>query len=360
MAGVPGETMMLRTKIPFLATLIGVLFAGTASIVQAQEAVSGVGERIASFEMSWRELAPLTVADRLLGAAEVMLQRPVERDRTREPLASALAGPERGGWIRLEIAPQLLVRYMPEVGEMRLLNEELTVIGEPREEISGSQVVQLAGRYLEQLSARNVLNTRFYKIENAEIGYRREGAGTIGGPRDFEQISEYRITIRPEINGVEVANAGVRMGILPTGELVSLRFGGATLPRGEDVGGGAGEPGEGFITPQGAGKVLERKVPAEAIRAQFYRGLPQGVAAQVHWERVMYVMPEGQEQAVVEPLYVISYSEMREVDGVPVISRRKTVGFSLTKPEAGPVDLSPVTQRDIQQGQRVERKAVEE
>jgi hypothetical protein len=38
---------------------------------------------------------------------------------------------------------------------------------------------------------------------------------------------------------------------------------------------------------------------------------------------------------------LISYSERREVEGNEVISRRKTLGYSLTDPQAAPVDFDP-------------------
>lgn len=333
-----------------LALVSVALFAG-APQAAAQEQYPEVGERIASFEMAWVRPDAQTVAERIAAAADVMLQRRIDREAAREGLAAAISGREVGSWMRFEAAPELLIRHIPEVAEIRLLNEELSALSEPRGDIDERRVLELTRRYLQELDARGVLDASMYDLEDAEIGYRRVGAGQVDGVRAYDRIVEYRVSLRPQINGIEVANAGVRFGILPTGELVGLRIGGVSFPF---------EEGEGFIEPRGEGRVLEREVPTEAIKSRFYRGLPQGVAADIHWERIMYVMPEGEERAIVEPLYVISYSEIREVDGEPIVSRRQTVGYSLTDPDAAPVDFSPVSRQDVEQGQRPERRATQD
>ena len=53
----------------------------------------------------------------------------------------------------------------------------------------------------------------------------------------------------------------------------------------------------------------------------------------------MYVMPEGESRPVVEPMLVVSYASQREVDGQRIVSRRKTLGFSLTDPAAAAIDF---------------------
>jgi hypothetical protein len=56
----------------------------------------------------------------------------------------------------------------------------------------------------------------------------------------------------------------------------------------------------------------------------------------------MYVMPENKRRAVVEPLYVVSYSLEFPTDAdETAVSRRKTIGFSLIDSKAPPVDLTP-------------------
>jgi hypothetical protein len=315
--------------------------------VRAQQAQRDVDEQLGMLEMRWERPSERVVAERIIAVAEVMLQRRIDREEARKALAPAISGHERGSWTRFEVAPELLVRYLPEVDEIRVLNEELTISNEVRGSLGEQQIVELAGRYLRELGTRRALDAALYDLRDAEIGYGRAGAGQVTGVREYDRIVEFRVTLRPRINGIEVANAGVRLGIRPTGELVSLRFGGVSMRPVE---------GESILKPEREGTLPKQEVPKERIKARFYRSLPQGVAAEIHWERVMYVMPEDRERAVVQPLYVLSYSEVREVDGEPIVSRRKVIGYSLTDPEAGPVDLSPVRAKDIEQGQRPERR----
>ena len=52
-------------------------------------------------------------------------------------------------------------------------------------------------------------------------------------------------------------------------------------------------------------------------------------------------MPENKRSAIVAPMYVVSCSAAVPTDDDQIaVSRRKTIGFSLTEPQAAPVDLT--------------------
>ncbi|MGI9296023.1 MAG: hypothetical protein ACR2PS_18725 [Pseudomonadales bacterium] len=117
-------------------------------------------------------------------------------------------------------------------------------------------------------------------------------------------------------NGIEAANAGVRLSVHASGRVAGVRLGGVSVKS---------AMADGFEAPTGQGKVLTRKVATGEIAQRFFK----------------YVMPEDTSKAVVEPLHVYSYSEIYEVEGDLVPSRREVVGYSITDPKALVVDFTP-------------------
>ena len=61
----------------------------------------------------------------------------------------------------------------------------------------------------------------------------------------------------------------------------------------------------------------------------------------------MYVIPDDKRKALVQPLKIYSYSLLSSSDGVEVISRRKTLGFSLTDSKAQPIDFAPSARKHM-------------
>jgi hypothetical protein len=158
-------------------------------------------------------------------------------------------------------------------------------------------------------------------------------SGARGSNLERKRI-EYRITVRRTINGIELANSGVRIGVHASGRVSALRYGGVSVT--SRLSGNTEEP-------TGGGKWFDRKVANDALQARFEREvIPANAKARVAWSRVMYVMPENRRSGVVQPLYVVSYSlEAPTDDGQVAVSRRKTVGLSLVDANAKPIDLTP-------------------
>jgi len=90
------------------------------------------------------------------------------------------------------------------------------------------------------------------------------------------------------------------------------------------------------------GTIVVEGTPEE-LKARFEREVVvKNAKLKVAWSSVLYVMPENRRAALVEPLYAVSYSlEVPSDDGNTAVSRRKTVGFSLSDPNAPSVDLTP-------------------
>ncbi|MGH9380198.1 MAG: hypothetical protein ACRD2Z_06255 [Thermoanaerobaculia bacterium] len=292
----------------------------------------GRGAAITAFEMTWREAEPEIAQKLLAGALAVVLgEEPARRVAGREVLAAAVRGEEVGTWTRLPDSP-VLVRYDTDYDEIRILYEELEVanVAVAGRDIGERRAQELAEAYLERLGKAGAVDDRLYENAALQIGYAMAGDGPVEKEVRPGRVVEYRFTFRPRLKGIELANAGVRLGILASGELTGLRLGGVT-PQGE------WRRGELVSTVGDSERRI--RVGVDELMQRFYKNIPRGAEPQVAWSRVMYVMPEGRSEAVVEPMLIVSYTLQTEVQGERVVSRRKTLGFSLTDPEAAPIDF---------------------
>jgi hypothetical protein len=220
----------------------------------------------------------------------------------------------------------------------------------PDREMAQDEAVKLARTVFDELARRQVLDARQYDWEKADVASTWVGTGSPDGRTVDRKRVEYRITVRRVINGIELANAGLRIAIHASGRVSGLRFGGVTV---------ASRMAGNVEEPTGSGRWQERRVRNDALQARFEREVvPRDAKARPAWSRVMYVMPENARRSVVQPLYVVSYSlEVPSDDGQAAVSRRKTVGLSLIDPNARPVDLTPpVRAPQIERERKPERQ----
>lgn len=158
-----------------------------------------------------------------------------------------------------------------------------------------------------------------------------------------------RVAARRVINGIEVANAGVRIAVHASGRVSGVRIGHVDVASRRS--GNTEEPAA------GKGKWMERKVSIRDLDARFEREMAQQKGRpKVAWAKVMYVLPDDQRTAIVEPLYLVSYSLHVPTDDGVAISRRKTIGYSLTDPSAPPIDFTPpAKQHEVDKEKRTDR-----
>lgn len=323
----------MKPNVTALMGLACVMFVSAS----AQQPEVEPGQRVASFEMTWTQRSPEMIMSRVQAAAEVMAGRRLERGAKADSTRSSKEMLHRIR-LRLPDAPSLEAVYLPEYDELRIGDQELAASTSPKSEISQEEAIGIAKHALEALAQRNLVDLRHFNWEKADIASTWVGGGSIDGKAQLEKHRlEYRITLRRTVNGIEVANAGIRLGIHISGRISSVRLGGVSV---------ASKPGAtGLEEPTGTGRWMRSSATIADIRSRFAREMvPAKAKPRVAWSRVMYVMPENKRTALVQPLYVVSYSlEFPSDEGNTVVSRRMTVGFSLVDPKALPIDLTPPT-----------------
>jgi hypothetical protein len=315
------------------------LAAGLPAAALAQEQRAANGGRVASFEMAWVAHTPGVVGGRARAVAEVMTGRRLARPAIVGTLAASGAPGGRRRQITLPDAPELEIVYLVEHDELRMVDTELAASTAPEREMAQDEAIQLAKRAFDGLARHNVVVQRQYDWSKPDVASTWVGSGSLDGKTSERKRTEYRITVRRTINGIELANAGVRIAVHASGRVSSVRVGGVSVA--SRVAGDVEEP-------TGKGRWLNRRVPISDLDARFARSVPEQAKARVAWSRVMYVMPETRRAAVVEPLYVVSYSLEFPTDaGETAVSRRKTVGLSLVDPAVPPLDLTPPAHRPV-------------
>lgn len=302
------------------------------------------GSKIASFEMAWNEPSADDVAKRLTGAVAVLLDRKVGDD-TLKRLKAAVFDGEVGAWQRVEGVPQVLVLYDRAYNELRLINDELDMVTSAKTDVGEKAAQNKAEDYLAQLAKAGVIDARLYRNAVLQLGYKRVGSAPLTDKAPVSRVAGYRMTFRPRLRGVEVANAGVRLGLLTDGRLVSMRLGGVE-PKGDWR--------DDELVPAGDGKFLTVKVSANEIMKRFYSTAARESTVLIAWSKLMYAMPDDVRSGTIEPRMIISYVDQRRSGNQLVSSRRKMVSYSVVDSDEPPLEYDKPSPTQDDGGKRKE------
>ena len=295
-----------------------------------------VGDDLEVIELYWAKTEPREIARRVMFAATLMTEREIK--------LGALEGVMRDSestnrWISpFEDAEELKVKIVPDYNEIRIFNRKLADSHEGPD-VGEEKAIEIAKGHIKQLMESKVLDHRdLYELNDVQVGYSKFGEGSIDLKQQYESVVEYRLTFRPNVRGVQLANAGVRVAVHRSGKISGIRFGGVSVK-------------------QKQGKMIKRNVLDEQIEEQFRQSIPKYAEPVVAWSRIMYAMPEDKRTAIVEPLKLYAYSQKTKSDGEEIISRRKIVGFSLSDEKAALVDFTAPAR--AHSGTKVTRKESE-
>ena len=288
-------------------------------------------EQFGVFEAFWPKSASDDVGRRAHGVAEVMLGTSLPE----EPfLASASRALVNGDTWIAAVTDEVTVTYHGSFNDLRVSLPSQRLDSE-EDLVRPALPDDVARRRFEQtfaaLQERGLIEGRQFDLNVVRAANTRLTVGDAEGNRS-SAVVEHNFTAMRQINGVEFANAGVKVAVRRTDQVVEVRLGGAAIR--SEVQDEAAGPVE---RPVDGGSVFAATVDQDLYRARFKDEFPSGRA---EWERVEYMLPLGtmENGGVVEPLYVISYAEVHGES----VSRRKYAGYSLRDPKAAPVDLSEV------------------
>lgn len=279
------------------------------------------------------------MAQRTQGVAEALLGKKLASRVTVRQLKTP-DGAVRRWELAIPEAPTWRMRYLPAYDELRAIERDVVTDTTPEKDIGEEAAREIAQATFRRLAEAGAIDDRQYDWSAAEVA----SAWVASGPTDGRLLertrTEYRITLRRKINGIEVANAGLRIAVHASGRLSGLRLGGVSV---------ASEVGADRLeNPKGKGAWQVRKVASDALRERFFKeAVPKNAKADVAWARVMYAIPDEAKPGtpvVVEPRYIVSYSLQTPSDGGEIVSSRRLIlAYSITDPAARPLDLAPPT-----------------
>lgn len=301
----------------------------TTENYKGKEKVTAVMGNLTEVELYWQPREPEETAKKVTQLLQMILgDQEFDQKKTARIVSD---NKNTNQWISvLENEPGILVKVIPDYDEIRVINVPLSN-DHTGVDIGEKEAVTIATRYMKNLAKTKSFNRGLkYDYSQFQVGQSLIGEGSINGKVKNEFVTEYRVTFRPNIDGIELANAGVRLAIHRSGKLSGIRIGGVSANMNET-------------------KKLARTKSDEAITKQFKQSIPSGLEPSIAWERIMYVISDDKPKAMVQPLKVYSYSLVSSSDGVEVISRRKTLGFSLTDSKVKPVDFAPSARKHIAQ-----------
>ena len=218
------------------------------------------------------------------------------------------------------------VTYHSKYDDLRIADPSSLPYSKPESDIGESAAKTRMLAAFDSLVTRGLAQKENFDMSDVRTGhhYRRDHTGQ--GP-DVEYVVEYNFRLLRKINGIDFANNGVVIGVSPVGAISSLRIGGAVV----DSTRVSGEE-----RPSMSGQVVNRLVAADQIADHFRSKVHPDRIKNVVWQRKMYVMPNNQQEAIIEPMSVYRYGLSTTASG-PV--EAKILGYSLAKSVAEPADL---------------------
>jgi phosphate-selective porin len=227
----------------------------------------------------------------------------------------------------------ITVDYRSQFDELRVDDRSRLPERRPSTDIGEKTAENLAKAAISALAANGVIAQDQYAIDDMATGHhqREEYAGD--GKPTVTYTVEYRFRMLRKLNGIDVANSAVVIGITPDGQLSSVRLGGVQF---ETQGSGTS------VTPAGIGSIFERAVSAEAIAERFNREVGGvGNAKHIVWSKKMYVMPSDVTEATLEPMMVYRFALMATSSrGSTIVGKAQTLGYSLADANIAPADYS--------------------
>lgn len=186
----------------------------------------------------------------------------------------------------------------------------------PDTDIGEGAARSIAGQAIEALYSSGLVTKGQYSLTDFGTGHRKRGEYAGDGSPVKNYVVEYRFRSLRKLNGIDVANNGIVIGVTPSGELSSIRVGGAQI---DSVNDGGEEK------PTAAGRIFVRAVDTAAVERRFQSEVAPDGKKTVFWKTPMYVVPRHAPESLIEP--VIAYRYAQTFDAV--IEPFHTIGYSL-------------------------------
>lgn len=226
--------------------------------------------------------------------------------------------------------PQLQVSYKDQFDDVTVRDLSLLPGEKPGPDVGEAVARGVAAKAIKSLVDAGLAVDGHFNPTEFATGHHRRGQYAGDGSAVQSSVVEYRFRALRKLNGIDVANSGVVVGVSPSGKVSSMRLGGAQIESVVDANGEA---------PTSAGRIFTRVVATASIERRFANEVAPGVAKNVLAKSLMYVVPRKAASSLIEPTVVFRYGQTFGTGAHSIVTPAKTVGYSVEDPTKSPRDL---------------------
>jgi hypothetical protein len=290
---------------------------------------------LAAFVLTLPQRTPEDAAARAGAVAGVLTGRRIERPSL-APLEAELKRGPRSASARLADAPRVTVGHHPRVDAVWAIDEDVAHDVATPTDVGVEAAAVTFRRTVADLDRAQVVDSATLDVAGTRVSHIVQGSGRSGGAAPVERVKEYVFFAPRTINGIPIANAGVRVSVHRSGRVASIRVEGPAVDEVRDQ--------DGLSTPVGSGHAIARTVAEADLDT---RVLAENPDAEISPLGLVYWMPSGASTAVVAPRqgYVI-YPQV-EIAGRTGPGRGHRILYAVDDAAAEPVVApSPASSAD--------------
>jgi hypothetical protein len=305
----------------------GARVAAATPTARTLNLMDGPGASLGKYRMYWPKRAQQEVNDRIAKSATVLRGKRV--------------GVTSPSLINLQPSKpldddKLLVSYDADYDTLWVRDEEVLKPGKSTSDVGEAKARAAMKSVFGDFVTAGLLDARHYDPKDVQTGHHRRLAFTDGNPDTQEFVVEYRFRMLRKLNGIDLPNNGILIGIAPSGRRSSIKIGGVQV---ESVDNGIEE------VPVLSDGVLSRKVATQDLQKRFDKEVRPGKRKDISWNKLMYVMPKDARDAVVEPSMVYRFSAIStNSQGDELVEPVELYAFSLVDPNKPAANLFPEKQ----------------
>jgi hypothetical protein len=289
---------------------------GSVTPSERQATLTSVSTQMSAFRLSYRAFSIAEFAHRSSVFAAAMLGDILPEASFHSSLANAV--PTLAGNVSAyhQDAMRIKMKYHPENSEIQVGNSDVT-----SDVSSLSDVGEPAARAVfvdafNSLVTSGEIDSTGLDPGTARLSKVMQGEGQ-SGQAPVERIKEYRYFIPRRVNGIEVANSGVRISVHRSGKIASIATYGASVV--STAQGGAEVPGPGGYT-------FTPTIAQAALAARAANDSPNSTVKSLG---PMYFLPEGSADAVVEPTELFFVTPTVVIEGKTIHGRAHVLSYSV-------------------------------
>ncbi len=316
----------------FLATIAVASTSGCNEGIANTASFSGelAGAPLRAYRLAFLRRSPDQVASRGQAMLQALLRRDVDRAEVLA-LATAKAAVRERWYSPLTTDPGVVVSHDSEHDDLWVLNEGAQVSA-ASPDIGLGQARRIFEDVVASLGAAGALVTAHFDLSKVDVAFTQRGSGQ-GDQVTPAVTTEYRFTAMRQLDGVDMANAGLRVVVDRTGMLTMIRLGGAEVLA-----------SDGTVSTSAPAATLSRTVLRSDVLSRFGREVPDGV---VESDRLLYALPDGVKDAVVEPRHTVLFARRTGGSAQTVVTRSDRVAYSIATATAPRLLLSPPPTSDL-------------